>query len=134
MSIGTSVEEAILNCYFNQANITAPTAIFMSLHTADPGETGANELPNAEAYARVNVTAKFPTATGGGGALSNDAEILFPEAGGDGWPAATHAAIWTSGTYGAGTFVWGGALTVAKTAGVGVAIRFPIGDLDITLD
>ena len=35
------VENQILNCYLNQTNITAPTAIYVGLHTADPTDAGS---------------------------------------------------------------------------------------------
>lgn len=133
MTIGNTAEVEILNCYFNATNITAPTVIAMSLHSADPGDTGASELANANAYARVVCTTSFPTASGTAGTLSNDVEIAFPEASGA-WSAATHVGIWSSATYGAGNFIWGGAMTASKTATTGVVIRFPVGDVDITLD
>lgn len=126
------VEAKVLDCIFNQTTFTAPAAIYLSLHTADPGETGANEMPNAESYARVNVTNSFAAASGG--SLTSDVEVLLAEAGGDGWAAATHVGFWDSGTHGAGNFLWGGALTASKTAGVGVAIRFPSGQISASLD
>lgn len=107
---------------------TAPAAIYLSLHTADPGATGASELPATGAYVRVNVTGQLAAASGK--ATTNTVEVVFPEAT-SAWAAATHACLWDAAS--AGNPLMSGALTASKTAGVGVSIRFPVGDLDLNV-
>lgn len=136
MPLTVAQRNAFLNALLREVAYVPPDGLFLSLHTADPGDNGANELPNAEAYVRVQIR---PAGAGAGimaapagGASSNGTDLVFPEAGGDGWPPATHFGIWDAQAHGAGSFVGGGALAAPKTAAPGVAIRIPAGDLDVT--
>ena len=122
-------EVKLLNCLFNQTNWTAPSAIFLSLHTADPGDTGASELPSTGAYARVDVSASFPTASGSSGVLSNDAQINFPTATAD-WTTVTHWGLYDASS--AGNFLCGGALTASRTITNGTQAQVAVGDLVVT--
>jgi hypothetical protein len=134
-ALSTAQANAILDAILREVAYTPPDGLFLSLHSADPGVTGANELAAAEAYARVQIR---PTGAGAGTmsaasarASSNSTDLVFPEAGGDGWAQATHFGIWDAAS--GGNYVIGGALTTPRTAGVGVAIRIPAGDLDVTI-
>ena len=81
---------------------------FVSLHTASPGTTGANEVPTGT-YARVAVTWNAST---GGSAVTNVGalSINLPAS-----TTATHFGIWSAST--AGTYYIGGALTPNVTTG-----------------
>jgi hypothetical protein len=85
----------------NQALATTGWA-YVSLHSADPGTTGASELTGGSpAYARVAVTWN----TASGGSVTNSSSLTFN------FPASTTAAyfgIWSAST--AGTYYIGGAL------------------------
>ena len=72
-----ATEAAVLDCYFNQTNITAPTAIYMALYSANPADAGSGgtEL-SGNNYSRVDVTASFSAASGG--ALTNNVAVAFP--------------------------------------------------------
>src|SRR5262245_41688257 len=122
-------ENKLLNVIFNQTNWTAPTAIYMSLHTADPGDTGTNEHASSGGYARVDCTSSFPTATGTGGSISNDVQINFPTATAD-WTTVTHWGIWDAST--SGNFLLGGSLTTPRTATTGTQEQVLVGALTIT--
>lgn len=135
MPLSVAQRNAMLNAVLRETAYVPPDGLFLSLHTGDPGDTGANELPNAEAYGRVQVR---PVGAGAGtmavaaaAASTNTVDYVFPEAGGDGWPQATHFGLWDAAPYGTGAWVGGSALTAPKTAGPGVAIRIPAGDLDV---
>lgn len=81
-------------------------AVFVSLHTADPGTTGTNEVTGGSpAYARKSIT--WSAAANGSKAMSNTP--LFDV------PAGTVAyfGLWSAVT--AGTFYGGGALSAAET-------------------
>jgi len=131
MSLSNQAENDMLNWYFtNDAAPTRPTAWYVSLHTADPGDTGASELTGATGYARPVVTNGFSTSTTG--AISNDAQLQFTNSGGSAWTTVTHFGVWSAVTV--GTFYGGGALSASKTVGAGDTATFAIGDLDITLD
>lgn len=126
MSISNYLEPRILDAVFNNTSL-AIASVYVSLHSADPGETGASELTGGS-YARSG-PASFGVASGG--AISNDAAIAFPEATGD-WTAATHVGVWDASS--AGNFLWGGALSASRTVTTGVTLSIASGDLDVTLD
>lgn len=127
MSISNTWENEILDHIFNNAAAPAVATPYISLHDADPGETGANEVTGGS-YARQS--GAFGNATAG--AVSNTATIDFT-----GMPAATvtHVGVWSSSTATASAnFVWGGALTTSKVVGAGDTFRITVGNLDVTLD
>lgn len=127
MSISNQWENEILDHIFNNSAAPAVTTPWVSLHTADCGETGANEVTGGS-YARQS--AGFGAAAAG--AVANTANIDFT-----GMPAVTvtHAGIWSSSTATASAnFIWGGALTASKSVGAGSTFRIATGDLDVTLD
>lgn len=126
--LGNTQEDQVLDCYFNQTNITAPTAIYLSWHSADPGDTGANEL-TGNGYARVDVTTSFGAASGG--TVANNATITGPTASGN-WTAATHFGIWSA--LSGGTWIAGGTLTAPVTITTGGYYSIGIGQLTYTCD
>lgn len=81
-------------------------ATFISAHTADPGDTGSNEVTGGT-YARVATT----WGTVGGSAVTGSAVTLNIPAG----VTITHWGLWTAGT--AGTFYYGGALPASESFG-----------------
>lgn len=125
MAMSVAEGNKILDCYFNQGNITAPTAIWLSLHTADPGRTGASECADGT-YARVNVTAAFPAASAG--SVSNDTLIEFAAL--TTGATITHYGLWT--LVSGGVFLHGGDVNPDKVIGAGAIPQFAIGQLTIT--
>lgn len=93
------------------------TAYWMSLHTGDPGTTGASE------YAGVT-RQQFPAGTASGGALSNTSQMSFTTSGAS---AVTHIGIWDAVT--AGNFVIGAALGSSVTA---ATVQFAAGAASFT--
>lgn len=132
MSASNYLENALLDHVFGGGDYTRPATLYVSLHTGDPGETGASEATGTS-YARVSVTnnnTNFPSASGG--AKSNGAIIQFATPGSGGWGTVTHVGIFDAST--SGNFICGGALSVSKTINQGDDIEFAVGDLDLTLD
>lgn len=80
---------------------------FISLHSADPGITGASEL-SGNGYARQAVTWNAAT----GQHITNSAPVSFGPASAD-WTAATYVGLWTLASGGA--FVAGAALDAPVT-------------------
>lgn len=123
MGFTDTVRNNWLKTIFNATNYTANTNIYISLHTGDPGTTGANEATGGS-YARVNGTGKF--ATPSGGSTSNNDVLQFPTAtanwGNVGW-------VGTSTASSAGTFLGGGALFSAKDIDTGDTASFASGTL-----
>lgn len=128
------LENAILDHILGGGDYTRPATVYVSLHTSDPGDTGANECSGAS-YARVAITnngTNWPSASGG--AKTTGAVVTFPTAtgGGSGFGTVTHFGIWDAST--SGNNLFSGALTSSQAVPSGVTVSFAIGDIDITLD
>lgn len=123
MSISNYLELEILDKVFRNSDFSV-TGTYVSLHTGDPGETGASEAAGGS-YARQGSTFDVASA----GATANSGNIQFT-----GMPAATitHVGLWDALTV--GNFLWGGALTASKTTNSGDTFQISTGDLDIALD
>lgn len=129
MSKSNIFENDLLRLIFNGtaiANIaddagTSPlTDLYVSLHTADPGETGdqtSNEIAYTS-YARVAVARSGVGWTVTDNSVSPAANITFPTGtGGSG--TATHVGIGTASS-GAGKLLYKGALTPNIVCGNGI--------------
>lgn len=127
MGLKASVRNSLIDALVNQTNYTAPTTIYISLHTADPGDTGASEA-NYTSYARVVATTKFPGASSGSSA--NDVVITFPTSTG-GSNTVTHVGIWDAST--AGNWLGGGALSASKTIASGDTASFATSALTVSI-
>lgn len=143
MSKSNSLENSLLTLVFNAttfANVavnatSSPiTNIFVSLHTADPGEGGDQSTNEATygAYARVAVARTSGGWTVTGNAVTNAAAIVFPECT-SGSNTITHFGV-GSLTSGAGVLFYSGALTASLAVSTGIQPQFAAGDLDITED
>ena len=123
MSIGNDLENKLLDKTLRGTDFTGGT-IWVSLHDADPGETGANEITGGS-YARQSGT--FSAASLGTGTSS--ANIVYTS-----MPSGTvsHVGLWD--TNAAGNFWWGGALTASKNTNEGDTFQINSGDLDVALD
>lgn len=123
--IGNFLENELLDAVFNGSSYT-PSSLYCSLHTADPGETGASEVTGGS-YARQNVGASFATAASG--SVSSSASISFTD-----MPAATvtHVGIWDAAS--AGNFLWGATLSASKSTNAGDTFTIASGDLTFSLD
>jgi hypothetical protein len=106
--------------------MTQPSAWYVALHTASPGNEGASNEVSGGGYARQNCTAWTTPASG---ANSNNAEIQFTL-----MPAVTvtHFSVWSAAS--GGTCMWTGALVQSKVVADGETVRIAAGDLDNTLD
>jgi hypothetical protein len=112
-----------------EASVLTPltTTAYVSLHIADPGTTGANEVSGG-AYARQGPIA-FANAGAEPTVASNSAILTFPAATAP-WGTIGWFGIWTAAT--GGTFQGSGALTQAKPINTGDTARFLAGALTIT--
>ena len=98
-SASDHLENQILNFYLNGTSVSPPT-IWLSLHTADPLDAGSGTEVSGSAYGRENISAKFPTASGTGGSVTNDVAITGFTADGGDWGTITHIGIWDAETSG----------------------------------
>jgi hypothetical protein len=104
------------------------TTAFVSLHTADPGDTGANEITGG-AYARQGPVT-FANAGGNPTVASNSAIVTYPAATAA-WGTISHFGIWSAAT--GGTFRGSGALSTPKPVNNGDTARFAANALTITV-
>ena len=105
------------------------TTAYVSLHTADPGNTGASEV-SGSAYARQGPIT-FANAGNNPTVASNSAIVTFPAATGS-WGTVSYFGVWTAAS--GGTFQGSGALTTPKAVGNGDTARFLANALTITAD
>ena len=126
MAVGMSeaTANAVLNAYWNQTNITAPTAIWLQLHVGDPGANGTANV--ATETTRKDVTAVFAAASAG--AVTSDTAVTWTSVAGT--EDFTHWTLWSASS--AGTFYWSGTIT-ANPVVIGDTFTFNIGDLDVSI-
>jgi hypothetical protein len=143
MSATNSFETALLNLIFNGTTIAgiadntalAPyTAYYISLHTADPGETGSQSTSETSygSYARVAVNRNSGGWTVSGNQASNTAEIDFAQ-NTSGTPTITHVGLGTDAS-GTGTLLLSNALSTPLVMQLGMTPLFSIGQLVFTVD
>ena len=106
----------------------------IALCTADPTDAGTgadmSEVADAGAYARLAIAGLFGTAAAAG-AIANDAAAVFTTATAA-WGTVTHFALLDGGTHGADNMLISGALTTSRAVVNGDAVRFAIGELELT--
>jgi hypothetical protein len=143
MSKGNTFENDFLKLIFNATAIadladndaTSPlTVLYVALHTADPGEAGAQNTTEVAytSYARVSVARTSVGWTVSGNAVTNADDIVFPESTGSS-ATATHFSVGTAPS-GAGKILYKGALTSSVVITTGIQPRIPAGELDIDED
>jgi hypothetical protein len=111
----TTERDAVLNAYCRGTSYAGNASLFLSIHTADPGNTGASENTGYSGGLRPAIA--FTAASGQ--SCPNTSQIDFTV-----MPAitVTHVGLWTANT--AGTFKGGGALAASKTTAAGDTLRF----------
>lgn len=126
MSLSNAFEVLVLDKIFRNTDFTVAT-VYVSLHTADPGDTGASEVAGGT-YARQS--ASFDAAATPGGTNANSGAISFTS-----MPAATitHFGFWNAGGTSGGTFIAGGTLTASKALSLGDTFQFAAGGITGTL-
>ncbi len=125
------IARVVKHCLREGAAMGANGGAWLSLHTADPGLTGASEVTGGT-YGRQDVSgvAKFPTVTGDS-VVNSAAAIDFTL-----MPACTvtHVGLWDSQTTGgSNNFIGGAALDASKTVNAGDTFSFPTSSLTLSL-
>jgi len=120
MGISSSGETTVLNALL--------ASRFVSLHTGDPGDAGANELSGG-AYVRrsaaFTLTGSNPTVA------SNSAPIEYPRATSN-WGTVTHFGLWSAVS--AGVYLGGAALNSSKVVELDDVVRWAAGELEVECD
>ena len=146
MSKSNSLETSILDHILNNANIanvgdatglrgsTSAGSLYISLHTADPGEAGSQTTSEATfgGYARLAVSRSGGQWTVSGGSAQNAATLTFATCS-SGSNTITHVGIGTA-LSGAGVLLYSGALTSSLAVSTGIAPQFGAGTITLTED
>ena len=134
MSKSNTTENDLMKFMFQAVAMPAYGAIlYVSFHTADPGEAG-NQTTSEAAYPDYARAAIARTAGGWqvvGNQADNLVEITFPECNasfGAGTETQTHVCIGTASS-GAGQILYSGALTAPIIVSALQTPRFPVGAL-----
>lgn len=134
MSASNYLELKILDHILGNTAYSAPATVYISLHTADPGETGATAEATGTNYARLavtNNTTNWPNASAG--SKASGADFTFATPGSGGWGVITHFAIWDAASSGNCLFI-SAALSIPKTINQNDVVKFSSGQLTVTAD
>lgn len=116
-------EPKILDVLFNNTAFGAVAAVYIKLHTGDPGDAGANNAATETTRKSVSFAAAS------GGSIASDAQIQWTNIAGS--QDATHFSLWDDVS--AGNCLFTGTITAnAYTAGDTFTIAS--GDLVLTCD
>jgi hypothetical protein len=136
MSFSNTTENDLLAKVFNNTTISwdGVTNLYLSLHTADPGETGTQTTNEATytSYARVAVARTSGGWTVSGNTAVNTALVQFPQCTG-GTNTITHVAIGTAST-GTGQIIISGALNSSLAVSNLITPQFGPSQLSLSLD
>lgn len=148
MSKSNAWETALLQLFFNNTNGPANLgdstglrgsstagSLYVSLHTADPGEGGSQNTSEATygSYARQAVARSSAGWTVSGNTVSNAATVTFPQAS-SGSETITYFGIGTSSGTGAGTLLYSGAVGTSLAVATLITPSFGVGALTVTED
>lgn len=119
MPLTQTTAQKLINELVRNTEFAQPTALYVSLHSADPGENGANEITGYNGQ-RPLIIFLAPS----GHQSASQATLDFIN-----MPAAvvTHAGLWDAAN--GGSFWWGGALALQKVLDAGDIFRLPAGDV-----
>ena len=124
MSISNYLEDNLLNLVLRNTTFPAITAVYASLHTADPGETGtASPLASC---ARFAVT--FNAAASATCVNSASASVVTSASG-----TISHVGLWDASATATANHLWSGALATTKNVNVGDTITLASGALTVSL-
>jgi hypothetical protein len=146
MTMTNAFETAMLNLYFlntDHANVgdaaglqnsAAAGVFYISLHTADPGETGTQTTSETSytGYARISVARSGAGWSVAGNTVSNAAAVTFGACT-VGTPTITHFGI-GSDLAAAGNLFMSGALSASLAVSPGITPSFAIGQLTAVAD
>lgn len=147
MSASNAFETDILKLLFNNTALALigdaaglqPSAgagvLHIGLHTADPGEAGAQNTSECAytGYARIPVARSGAGFTIAGNTVSNAAAVTFGQKTAAADETVTHFSIGTA-LSGAGYLIMSGALTASRLISNGITPSFAIGQLTAVAD
>ena len=124
--ISNYLENALINGTLRATTFTAPAAVYVSLHTADPTDAGTGTEVSGGSYIRQAATFAAPS----NGASTTSADITFPQATGN-WGTIGWIGIWDAQT--TGNLLYHTALDTSKAIDNGDIFKIASGSLTVTL-
>jgi hypothetical protein len=124
--ISNYLENALINGTLRATTFTAPAAVYVSLHTADPTDAGTGTEVSGGSYIRQSATFAAPS----NGASASNADITFPQATGN-WGTIGWIGIWDAQT--TGNMLYHTALDASKAIDTGDIFKIASGSLTVTL-
>ena len=124
--ISNYLENALINGTLRATTFTAPAAVYVSLHTADPTDAGSGTEVSGGSYARQAATFGAPS----NGASTTTADITYPQATA-GYGTVTHIGIFDALT--TGNLLYHSPLNTSKTIDTGDIFKITSGSLTVTL-
>ena len=125
MSATDYLELKLLDHCLRNTAFTQPAALYMALHTADPGETGTASEVAGGSYARQTIAFNAASA----GVAVSSAAVNFA-----GMPAVTVTHFSVKDASSGGNTLFVGALTTPQTVSVGVTLSFSAGQVTVSCD
>jgi len=128
-------ETNIINSLLRGVTFPLASTVYVSLHTANPGETGGNEVSTAAwpAYVRKDAADGGAIASGWDsptdGTTKNAKQILYPSMNGAGAVTVTHWALYDAAT--GGNLLAYAPLTTARTLNPGDVFVFDVNTLTV---
>jgi hypothetical protein len=120
------LENALINGTLRATTFTAPTTVYISLHTADPTDAGSGTEVSGGSYIRQSATFAAPS----NGASASNADVTFPQATGN-WGTIGWIGIWDAQT--TGNMLYHTALDASKAIDTGDIFKIASGSLTVTL-
>jgi hypothetical protein len=119
------LELKVLDHFLGTASTSAPSNVYLALHTANPTDAGSGAEVSGNGYSRQVIT--FASASSGS-AASNSVEEFTASGGAFG--TVTHFGIWDASS--SGNLLYYGALSASKTIADGDTLRFASGAITIS--
>ena len=124
--ISNYLENALINGTLRATTFTAPAAVYVSLHTADPTDASSGTEVSGGSYARQAATFGAPS----NGASTTTADITYPQATAS-YGTVTHIGIFDALT--TGNLLYHSPLNTSKTIDTGDIFKITSGSLTVTL-
>jgi hypothetical protein len=124
--ISNYLEDALINGTLRATTFTAPAAVYVSLHTADPTDAGTGTEVSGGSYIRQAATFGAPS----NGVSTTTADITFPQATGS-WGTIGWIGIWDAQT--TGNMLYHTALDASKAIDTGDIFKIASASLTVTL-
>ena len=130
MSFSDYAEQALLDHLFKLSAGYAQPTLYLAVSTADPLDDGSGVAePVGNGYARVATAASDWQRTGS--VVDNVNQLSFPQASGS-WGTLTHFALFDAAS--GGNMIAHATLGTAKAIAANETLRFPAGNITLSLD